>query len=258
MYLDFSAPTFLDKHSATLALRGRTACGETAIVSRVSDDERSGSSKGSTGVLAATVGGVFVVLAAMLGNTGNLAGVLPGSPTQTVQVTLPQETVTETITQTLTATATETVTMDQPPGPTPNDARPAMFLDEIEPVGDDLNRESVTWRDQTFSRSLTNPLSGCSAIGPVDWVIPVGYAFFDAEIGVAEDAAEPDARVTFNVYVGGDPVVTETFTVGQHQPLRVPLGEASRIRLETIIDQSRRGNCNTEATSVFGDARFTN
>nr|WP_306239139.1 NPCBM/NEW2 domain-containing protein [Ornithinimicrobium cryptoxanthini] len=133
-----------------------------------------------------------------------------------------------------------------------------MFLDEIETVDDDLNRESVTWRDQTFSRSLTNPLSGCSEIGPVDWVIPVGYGFFDAEIGVAEDAAEPDASVTFNVYVDGDPVVSETLTVGQHQPLRVPLSEASRIRLETIIDQNRRGNCNTEATSVFGDARFTN
>lgn len=76
------------------------------------------------------------------------------------------------------------------------------------------------------SRSLTNPLSGCSARGPIDWVIPVGVHQFDTEIGVATDAAEPDSKVTLNINLDGQPAGYTTLAVGLHKPRAIDLKEA--------------------------------
>ncbi len=162
---------------------------------------------------------------------------------------------TTTATTTVTVTSTVSVTANGPTtGVTPG---PVIYLDDVDAVEGSLDKASVTWKAATFSRSLTNPLSGCSARGPIDWIIPVGVHQFDTEIGVATDAAEPNSKVTFSIYLDGQPAGSTTLGVGLHKPLDIDLKEASRLRLESIIDKSRRNNCNTEATAVWGDPHFS-
>jgi hypothetical protein len=158
---------------------------------------------------------------------------------------------------------------DESPSPsrTPSENGPAttpssepsaaeVYLDQLDPIEDELEPMSISWGSATFSRSLTNPLSGCSAVGPVDWVVPPRVNTLETEIGVAIDAVEPESKVTFNVYIDGSRVFTRTLAVGQHEPATIPLGAGLRIRFETIIDESRRSNCNTEARAVWGDPRL--
>lgn len=70
------------------------------------------------------------------------------------------------------------------------------------------------------------------------------------------ESVEADSKVTFNVYLDGVLKSENTLGVGQHTPIDVPLGDSLRITFESIIDQSRRGNCNTEAYAVWGNARL--
>ena len=189
-------------------------------------------------VLAAVIGaGATVLVGVLLARSGDLPDVLfPPQPTSTVTVTV---------------TAT--------PEPPPTNAPGTRFeyLDSIDTVEGGLEPASITWGESTFPHSLTNPLSGCSAQGPVDWVVPSDAVLFVAEIGVTADSVEPDSRVTFNVFVDG--VLQDgpqTLGVGEHTRMEVDVQDKGRIRLESVIDQSRRNNCNTEAVAVWGDAAF--
>lgn len=131
------------------------------------------------------------------------------------------------------------------------------YLDSVEPIEKAFMRESVGWGAETFPHSLVDPLSGCSFVGPVDWVIPPGMRTFKSEIGVATDAVEPESRVSFTVYLDNVPAApTRTLAVGQHEPVEVALGAASRLRLEAVIDESRRNTCSADAEAVWGDPRL--
>ena len=207
---------------------------------------------------AAWINGTAVVVAAVIGAAATLiAAILVAKSGNVPEALLPKPTSTVTVTATRTITASPSASNGS--NPTSSSIRPGRvtYLDSLPPVEGGLDRESVTWGDRTFSRSLTNPLSGCSDKGPVDWVIPADAGTFVAEIGVETDAVEAESRVTFNVFVdgtlGGE---SPTLGVGEHQPIEIPVRDKSRIRLESIIDQSRRSNCNTEAVAVWGDAAF--
>jgi hypothetical protein len=165
-------------------------------------------------------------------------------------------------------TVTPMPSVSQSPAPTPLPEPPTdvtpnaaviapVYLDQLEPIEDSLYRDSVSWGSATFAHSLTNLLSGCSSVGPVAWVVPVGMSVLNTEIGVAVDANEPESRVTFSVYLDGTLASTNTLGVGEHIPLSVPLAGAQRLTVESIIDESRRWNCNTEAMAVWGDPVLT-
>jgi hypothetical protein len=151
--------------------------------------------------------------------------------------------------------------------PTPESASPSVsgtpspvvvpvYLDQLETIEDAFYDGPVSWGAQTFPHSLQDYLSGCSSVGPVDWVIPARMSTFSTEVGVAVDSVEADSRVTFSIYLDGVNVSTATLGVGEHNPVTVPLDGAQRLRLEAIIDESRRGNCNTEAKAAWGNPVF--
>lgn len=192
-----------------------------------------------------------VIVAALIGFAGAIIAAQIGLVPESL---MPRATVT--VTETITAPPSTPLPIDpakdKNEGPSPS----AIFLDDLSPIEGGLENQSVSWRDATFSRSLVNSLSGCSAQGPVDWVIPQGVSLFIAEIGVDTSSVEPDSKVTFSVYLDGDPTEPTTLSVGQHTSLNVPLGDHQRMRLESIIDKDRRNNCNTEALAVWGNARF--
>lgn len=130
----------------------------------------------------------------------------------------------------------------------------ALYLSDL-PAISDLETGSRSLGGIIFAHALYNPLSG-SERGPGEWVVPANVTAFTAQVGVEIDAAEADSRVTFVVTAGGSEVYKKTFAVGDSEPVRVPLMPNTRMKLESIIDRSRRGNCNAEAVAVWGDPAF--
>lgn len=216
------------------------------------------SGEGTKIALITTIG--VVLGAAITAAGGYLAargGQLPGA-----FEAAPTNTPTTTVTTTQTVTAPPSITPpdeSNPPSSSGSDQPDSsvVYLDSLEAIEDGFEEASVSWGTATFSHSLLNPMSGCGEYGPADWVVPVGSSRFRAEIGVPITAAEPDARITFNVFEGGRQLTTKTVGVGEHVPISLSVTGGSRLRLESIIDQERRSNCNTEAEAVWGDARFT-
>ena len=210
--------------------------------------------------VSAAIAGIIAAIVAVITFLANLKVEAQATPTRTITVAV---TLLESATGgALPASQDPVSAQGQGNQPTAVSNQPPLvlhqelFLDAIDPIEDELNPESITWGAETFSRSLTNPLSGCSQVGPVDWVVPFGWSQLETEIGVGIDAVEPESRVTFNIYLDGTRAVSQTLAVGEHMPIEVSVVGVSRIRFETIIDKSRRGNCNTEATAVWGDPRF--
>lgn len=179
-------------------------------------------------------------------------------PTPNANINPPSaEAVTVTVTETSTVTETATVTMawdgktvitDRP--------KPSVYLQDLEPIEGYLSSESVTFGGETYASSLLNPMSGCSSQGPVRWEIPRDAALFQAVAGVPVDAAEGESRVTFIVRLDGSEVYNETHAVGKSQEVNIDVRGAQVLMLESIIDESRRSNCNTEADAVWGNASF--
>jgi NPCBM/NEW2 domain len=197
-------------------------------------------------------GTATIVGALITGGLGFAGAIFTAQNGQLPDNWLPKETITVTATHTVTASVPE-----EPSEPTPKETQSASnFLADLDPVEGRLETKSVSWRGDTYPRSLVNPLSGCSQEGPVDWVIPPESKFFRAEVGVDAASVEPLSKVTFIVYLDGSPLPPKTLAVGAHAPVEVPLADHSRIRLESIIDESRRNNCNTEAIAVWGNARL--
>lgn len=162
------------------------------------------------------------------------------------------------------ATVTATVTApppDQEPAAKPSGSSapiPArtILLDTLEPIDEYLETESVSWQENTFSHSLVNELSGCSARGPVIWEVPNGVSRFYTEIGVDTSSKERMANVSFNIYLDQSPVVSRTLPVGSHEPVSMELNGASTITLESIVDENRNLTCTGDAIAVWGDPRF--
>lgn len=201
-------------------------------------------------LIAALIGAAATLLAGWLWQGGVGPQAEPTSVTTTETVTAP------TVTIPITVRITRTVDSTGAGGGASQPPSQAEYLDGLDPIGDSLFAESASWGFDKFAHSLVDPLSGCDEVGPVDWVIPPGESQLLAEIGVATDSQQPDARVTFNVYVDSKLVFTKTLGVSQHQPLAVDLAGGARLRLETIIDKNRQDNCGSDADAVWGNVRF--
>lgn len=215
------------------------------------DGDRSGANRavivGASITAAATIIAAFITVLVSQGGTSE-----PYDPFSAGNSQPPSSEATSTSTSP--PSSTPAPVSSTPPSTAPNAG--TVYLDGLDTIEDELDAESVSWGTATFARSLVNPLSGCSAVGPVEWVRPAGADSLKAEIGVAVESVEADSKVTFNVYLDGVLKSENTLGVGQHTPIDVPLGDSLRITFESIIDQSRRGNCNTEAYAVWGNARL--
>lgn len=204
----------------------------------------SGEKKGDRG---AFIQGAATIIGALIGAVATLVAARSGAiPTQILP--MPIQTIT------VMTTATSTVTAS-PSSSAPSSSTGALYLSDL-PAISDLETGSRSLGGVVFAHSLYNSLSGCSERGPGEWVVPANVTAFTAQVGVEIDAAEEDSRVTFVVTAGGSEVYKKTFDVGDSEPIRVPVIPNTRMKLESIIDRSRRGNCNTEAVAVWGDAAF--
>lgn len=198
-------------------------------------------------IRGALIQGAATIIGALIGAVATLVAARSGAiPAQILPMPI------QTITVTATATSTATVSPSSPiPVPSPG----ALYLSDLRAISD-LETGSSSLGGIIFAHALYNPLSGCSERGPGEWVVPANVTAFTAQVGVEIDAAEADSRVTFVVTAGGSEVYKKTFAVGDSEPVRVPLMPNTRMKLESIIDRSRRGNCNAEAVAVWGDPAF--
>jgi hypothetical protein len=203
------------------------------------------------GIWAAVVAGLFSILAtALVIWFGQANGVVP-SPVAASTVTAPATTVTETATATVEATPSS--------DPTESDQSAITYLDALDPVEDSfLVHEPATLGGVDYVHSLTNPMASCSQAGPVTWVLPSPSQRLLGEVGVDVGAAEPRARVAFLVQADGAEIFSEVLAVGEHASLDASVTEGERLTIETrfIPEGGFRGNCNTEATAVWGDLRL--
>lgn len=204
-------------------------------------------SREQSGIRGALIQGAATIIGALIGAVATLVAARSGAiPAQILPMPI------QTITVMATATATVTVS---PSATTPAPSPGVLYLSDL-PAISYLETGSRSLGGAIFAHSLYNPLSGCSERGPGEWVVPANVTAFTVQAGVAIDAAEADSRVTFVVTAGGSEVYKKTFAVGGSEPVRVPVMPNTRMKLESIIDRSRRGNCNTEAVAVWGDAAF--
>lgn len=193
------------------------------------------------------------LLAAVIAAAATLVAASKGAIPPEI-LSLPTQTATATATAKATATVTETVTAMVTSSRSERTDR-VFYVSDLSAISA-LNDGSRTLGGKTYTHSLFNELGGCNERAPGEYVVPTETSAFIADIGVEIDAAEELSRVTFIVSSQGEELPNQTLGVGESQTVELGVTPNTRIKLEAVIDENRRDNCNTEAVAVWGGARF--
>jgi hypothetical protein len=158
-------------------------------------------------IVVALIGAVAVVAVALLGNSGALTVVLPGSPTQTVTAlgpTMPGPTTTIAVTAT-------------PTGGAPQNPAAPKYVVDLEPqLGNSVQAGFVTMAGKPYKKSLRASLCFGAGQGSIVVEVPQGYTKFKGVVGFVDSSSgKPDTSTSSVLHGMQIEVTTDPAEVGE-------------------------------------------